>query len=492
MDHDTLNEILSCPSLPSLPAVALRVIDLTADVNVSLDELASTIQNDQALAAKVLRTVNSSYYGLRTRASTIQKAIVMLGLSPVKSLALGFSLVESVGTDDKPFPFTTYWRRGLYAAVGGRAFAAHVKLEQPDEAFLAGLLHDIGMVACFKALGNRYVEVLEAAGTDHSKLVRCELEMLELQHPEIGAMLAQRWRLPDSLVIPIRYHERPSAAPPQHGDTARVLGLGMITNEVLSSDEPAPHLRKLYTRAAEWFKISSSDVDELVKQIGTDAAELSRLFQLDTGTHEAPEGVLAAAEQRIIELQQEEPRASIAGEQISDVLAGDENTDPITGLTGRGGFENALTLIAQEHAERNEPVTVAQIAIEGLEQIQIDRGAIEADEVAIATAAMLNRHFEPLGGQACRLYDALFAVILPGCELAEVSGAAGDFVQSMATYAAKDAPTVSTTRFRTAVGLSTAVTDDPRLLIAGSARAANAARVAGADCVRIFRPRAAA
>ena len=94
--NPVLEEILSCPNLPSLPAVALRVIELTSNVNVSLKELAETIQNDQGLATKILKTVNSSFYGLRQRCSTIDKAIVMLGLSPVKSLALGFSLVESI------------------------------------------------------------------------------------------------------------------------------------------------------------------------------------------------------------------------------------------------------------------------------------------------------------------------------------------------------------------------------------------------------------
>ncbi len=71
MNHELLEEILSCPSLPSLPAVAVRVIEMTQNPNVKLDELASVIQNDQGLSAKILRTVNSSFYGLRQRCSTI-------------------------------------------------------------------------------------------------------------------------------------------------------------------------------------------------------------------------------------------------------------------------------------------------------------------------------------------------------------------------------------------------------------------------------------
>ncbi len=96
MNNETLEKVLKCPTLPSLPAVALKVIDLTSNPAVKMEELARTIQNDQGLAAKILRTVNSSFYGLRKPCSTIHAAIVMLGLGPVKTLALGFSLVSAI------------------------------------------------------------------------------------------------------------------------------------------------------------------------------------------------------------------------------------------------------------------------------------------------------------------------------------------------------------------------------------------------------------
>ena len=96
MNQDVLERILQCQTLPSLPAVAIRILELTSDLNVSIAELARTIENDQGLTAKILRTVNSSFYGLRKPCPTIHQAVVILGLSAVKSLALGFSLVTSI------------------------------------------------------------------------------------------------------------------------------------------------------------------------------------------------------------------------------------------------------------------------------------------------------------------------------------------------------------------------------------------------------------
>ena len=109
MRKDVLEEILSCPSLPSLPAVAVRVIELTSDPNVRLSDLGEMIETDQGLTTKILRTVNSSYYGLRQKCANIQKALVMLGLNPVKSLALSFSLVSAVqdGESEGEFDFVS-------------------------------------------------------------------------------------------------------------------------------------------------------------------------------------------------------------------------------------------------------------------------------------------------------------------------------------------------------------------------------------------------
>ena len=181
MDHDLLEEVLSCPTLPSLPAVALEVIELTRDVNVEMDKLAATIQNDQGLSAKVLKTVNSSYYGLRKKCGTIRQAIVVLGLSTVKSLTLGFSLVSSIDLKDKKgFDHNEYWRRGLFTGVAARSIAKVACPDFQDEAFLGGLLQDVGMIAMYETLGDRYVRILEQTSGDHRKLVGFELAEFEL------------------------------------------------------------------------------------------------------------------------------------------------------------------------------------------------------------------------------------------------------------------------------------------------------------------------
>ncbi|MCC6227798.1 MAG: GGDEF domain-containing protein [Phycisphaerales bacterium] len=418
MNRELLEEILSCPSLPSLPAVAVRVIELTGSDDVSMKELAATIENDQALAAKVLRTVNSSFYGLRTRCATISKALVMLGLGPVKTLALGFSLVSTIGEQDSQFDYVSYWRRGLYTAVSSKLFAEAAKKKCSEEAFLGGLLQDVGVMALYRALGKRYLEVMEQAGGDHRKLVKFELTDLEVQHPDIGAMLTERWKLPQELVLPVKYHERPTAAPKECTDLVRLVGLGNLAHDVLSDSDPGPALRRLYQRAEQWFGLTASTVDGLLRRIAEAAKELSTLFKLDTGLAADAEMILTKASGQLLEITKN-------GGNGSQLLEGLQH-DPLTGAVSREGFDAALREAFRASIENNEPMGLLELTIDDFKPIRQAAPDL-ADEALIGVTALLKKHFEPAGGVVCRVSDEVFAIPMSGVTKQSVARACEEF-----------------------------------------------------------------
>ncbi len=208
MNRTALDSVLNSPRLPTLPAVALQILELTADENVDLKAIAEIIRYDQALAAKVLRTVNSSFYGLTKPCATIRQALIYLGLNTVKSLVLGFSLVETMdggGDEAVDFDFITYWRRSLYSAVAARDIGAGVKCADPEEAFLTAIMQDFGMVVMHRVFGDEYLQCIDLAPR-HRDLCAIEDAHFELTHPDVGAELARRWNLPDHLVDAIRRH----------------------------------------------------------------------------------------------------------------------------------------------------------------------------------------------------------------------------------------------------------------------------------------------
>ncbi|MEQ8770900.1 MAG: HDOD domain-containing protein [Phycisphaerales bacterium] len=502
MDQQLLDKVLACPTLPSLPAVALRVIELTNNPDVSIDELAKAIRFDQALSARILRTVNSSYYGLRERCTTIHKALLLLGMRPVKSLVLGFSLIDAVDEDDghTGFNYREYWRRALYTAIGAREIARLTDAAEPDEAFLAGMLQDVGMIALHEALGELYDAVLAETGGDHAKLCRSELEHFEIQHPDVGAMLAEQWNFPAELTVPIRFHERPTAAPGHAADLTRCVAMGGAIHDALTEDDPTPALRRLYTRCKQWFNLTPSAVDDIIKTVADSARDVSRMFHLDTGARADATRILAAAEKQLVDLSRADPRTTYAGEELAKTFAGAGEYDPLTGAIGPAGFDQAVRA-AFGHARQGEmALTVVQVKVDRCEQLTDEHGEVARDELTIGMAAILHQHFEPLGGVVCRPTPTLFSVVLPGTARPTALAACDSFLTHLhrsvgrwmpETPALHDAVTAS-------IGLatldrhSTGAFATPDELVTGATHALRAAVSAGGNAVHEHTPRAAA
>ncbi len=502
MNSELLENVLACPTLPSLPAVAAQVIELTGNDEVRMDDLAEVIQRDQGLAAKILRTVNSSFYGLRQPCATIEKALVMLGLGPVKTLALGFSLVSAVDTSKaNGFDFQSYWRRGLFTAVGAKVIAEVAELNCADEAFLAGLLQDIGMVALFKALDRDYVSVLQDAGQDHNRLCRAELASLELQHPEIGAMLAERWKLPLQLTIPIRYHAKPTASPSEHAQTAKAVAAGNLAHDVLTADEAAPAMRVFYKRLREWFRITESQSDEILKRINAGTKELTALFSLDTGTYKNTDAVINDAQKRLLDLAKRERRESLSLNRFEGIIQSSD-ADALTGALNRIGFDAVVRASFRDAHLKGEPLALVTIAADGIAETARLHGSTAADDAVVSCVATLNNHFEPLGGVVCRLGTASFAVILPGTPRGDAARVAEEFrahVEKVARNWLPDAkPGDTGPVINVSIGIACAEGESfdfygtADRLTAASTKALQAARGEGGNLVRAFTPTLAA
>src|SRR6202050_1912009 len=172
MNADLVTRIQQCPNLPSLPTIAVQVLDLAAKADVDIAEIARTISKDPALSTKILRTVNSSFYARSQHVSTISHALVILGLQSVKTLVLGFSLVTNLMRGkESGFKHIEYWRRSIYSATAARVIASRINLVQQEEAFLAALLKDIGMLILDQVLGAEYGEINEKVSS-HNDLSR--------------------------------------------------------------------------------------------------------------------------------------------------------------------------------------------------------------------------------------------------------------------------------------------------------------------------------
>lgn len=499
MNPELLDKVLACRNLPTLPAVAMKVVELTSGKDVSMKALAETIQNDQALAAKILRTVNSSLYGLRTRCSSINQAIVMLGLSAVKTLALGFTLVSAIkDCDTGEFDLADHWRRALFTGIAARAIAAKARLGNAEESFLGGLLQDVGMIALHQALGQQYTDVIARAEGDHRRLSKCELEGLELQHGDVGALLAARWRLPEQLVMPIKYHERPTAAPVEHTSLVRAVGLGNIASDVLTSPEPGPHLRKFYQRAEQWFGIDATTADDILKSISAATKEVSGLLSVPTASVASAEEVLnrARAQMAAVSVPASDEGSSLArpGEH--------SDTDELTGAGSRMSFDRAMVAAFEQTRAGVGPLSVVLVDIDGLEEVNSQFGREAGDAVLIAAASRLDEVFKAHRALVSRYDGGRFAVLLPRIDRATAVKGAEEARQKLAdsqvTLIAAKAGAPAQIGITASVGVAALDSrlierfEEPGQLQAILEQAVKAAKKAGRNTIRVYAPALAA
>lgn len=197
----------------------------------------------------------------------------------------------------------------------------------------------------------------------------------------------------------------------------RCIAVANLVHDALTDRSPVESLRRLYTRASQWFQMDAPTVDSIVKRVGTGVKEMSRLFNLDTGAFANVDDVLGHAEVQQKDLETIDAKAtSEAG--MSALLTTDSRSDPVTGALVRGEFDGAVKRAFHEGAGSGWITTLAYFAIDHFKQIITDHGVEAGDDALVDVASVLMKHFEPLGGAVCRISNDVFAAALATPDLA--------------------------------------------------------------------------
>ncbi|MCX7934741.1 MAG: HDOD domain-containing protein [Planctomycetota bacterium] len=210
---DISSLIADIGELPTLPDVVARLNRLISDPKTSAADINDVISRDLALSAKILKLVNSPYYGFPRRITTITYAVVILGFNAVRNLALSASIVDIFDRKStKGFDLKALWQHSIGAALAATALARRVEHALQDDAFTAALLHDIGKVAMnqFRKDDLRCV-VAEIEAAD-CLFLEAEQRRLFYDHPQLGGALLEHWNLPPQIVSAVRCHHAPAAA----------------------------------------------------------------------------------------------------------------------------------------------------------------------------------------------------------------------------------------------------------------------------------------
>jgi HD-like signal output (HDOD) protein len=211
--------------LLSLPDAALRLNALLVDPDASARDIAEVVTLDAGLSARVLRAVNSAYFGLRTRVDTISRAISLIGTSELHSLVLTTSAAQAFkNISYKLMDMETFWQHSVRAALAARGLAETSLKRHRERVFLSALMHDIGKLVLYHQVPGVSARILETVRQGHAQ-DEVESSLLGFTHADVGAVLLERWNLPASLTAPVRYHHRFGEAP-EYLQEAALLNLG--------------------------------------------------------------------------------------------------------------------------------------------------------------------------------------------------------------------------------------------------------------------------
>jgi putative nucleotidyltransferase with HDIG domain len=255
--------------LPTLPRTVLKITELVNDPKSSARDLARIITDDQVLAARLLKLVNSSFYGFPQRISTITGAIVLLGFDAIRNLLLTTSVFDLFSNREKLSKIRKeqFWDHSLGCAVGAKVLGNHLRHDKVEELFVSGLLHDIGKIVEMIFFPKEFSEITKLVTNENILMVLAEKRVLGYTHADVGKLLAEKWNLPPKLISVILHHHQPSEAG-RFAQEAAIVHLADILSRALNigsgGDNKIPALDNL---AWETLRIKTQAIEPIMAEI---------------------------------------------------------------------------------------------------------------------------------------------------------------------------------------------------------------------------------
>ncbi len=193
---------------PTLPTIYSSLLDSISNPRSTVQDVADIISKDQSSSIKLLKVVNSSIYGFKTRIDTVSQAIFLMGFNEVKNIVLSlsvFQIFNSINSQSK-FNVVDLWKHSIGVAVASRLLGVTLGIKNVENYFLAGLMHDIGKLVFFKLFPDDYSKAVDEAFNTNIRIKDSEKKFFVIDHDILGDLLAEKWKLPISIRNCIKHH----------------------------------------------------------------------------------------------------------------------------------------------------------------------------------------------------------------------------------------------------------------------------------------------
>ena len=210
MKPDTDELVQKIEQIPTIPIISQKITEMIGNENISFKELVGLIEKDQALAVKILKVANSAFYGLLSKVSSLEHALIVLGTREVTSIVLGFSVYNFFSDNaNGTFDRTRFWKHSIICSQVAKLLGRHYNLPNDDTLFLTGLIHDMGKVVLDQYFHEEFLKVIEYVSVHNTTFSKAEKEILGTTHYQIAAKLLKQWNFPAKVIMGILYHHAP-------------------------------------------------------------------------------------------------------------------------------------------------------------------------------------------------------------------------------------------------------------------------------------------
>ncbi|MEX1231486.1 MAG: HDOD domain-containing protein [Planctomycetaceae bacterium] len=313
-------KIWSSNQLPTLPAVAVRLLELIKDPETEIRDIVKVIKSDPAIAAKILKATNSSFFGFKSEVTSIERAVPMLGTTMITSLAMSFALSDaSMSQGPLAEHYQEYWKQSIVHGAVAELLSKQSRKGLEAEFFLVGLLMDLGRLAMLKTIPHEYLPVLEKAREDARALHELEQETLGVNHVDVGVQLMKNWRMPDALIAAVlSHHQTLAIIEAQHDESHYELVTGSALTAAIGDYFCTSHkgaaLRQMREISKTIYGMAEDALQELLETASGRINITGELFSVDMSELGDPTELMAQANEQLSMLAM---REHVAGTQAA-------------------------------------------------------------------------------------------------------------------------------------------------------------------------------
>ncbi len=271
--------------LPSFPQAVARLLKASKDKTASLADLSKIVETDPGISVKVLEIVNSAMYGLGRKITSLSEAVVFLGLDEINKIAIGMTIFEKMFKtgDAKLFNRLHFWRHCISVAVLSMEIAREIKYSNPEEAYIAGLLHDVGKIFLDTRGKNNYGNFIQELSTSTDLIIEKERTLIGLGHDDVGAFFCSRWKLPEKLSLPIKYHHQPFEHLDLNNEEMQLISIVSLSNflcwtqgmgsfEIIRPPILSPEVEKI-------VNLDTIDIIQCIQNMNREVESVSEFYQ---------------------------------------------------------------------------------------------------------------------------------------------------------------------------------------------------------------------